>query len=203
MCSGSVFSSSSSVSTKGSDHPVQTQTLRLPCHLCRWSGKCLPGSIPTRVQMQFWLEYLFSWCSVFVPLAPGGLMDIEMQCVTLAHPLKCCSLLAGICCPRAARHSTAWCKWRALCKWSNIFETSVLGSHATSLFHPSDSLFTQPSLPVKPLLLIHPINSHVVYINQDIFLIFHAPSHFFSFHHQFYKGNICKIPVGIFFPLSS
>lgn len=27
------------VSTKGSDHPVQTQTLRLPCHLCRWSGK--------------------------------------------------------------------------------------------------------------------------------------------------------------------
>ena len=27
------------VSTKGSDHPVQTQTLRLSCHLCRWSGK--------------------------------------------------------------------------------------------------------------------------------------------------------------------
>lgn len=27
------------VPTEGSDHPVQTQTLRLSCHLCRWSGK--------------------------------------------------------------------------------------------------------------------------------------------------------------------
>lgn len=61
--------------------------------------------------------------------------------VTLPHPPKCCSLLAGVHCPRAAHHSTAWCKWRALCKWSNIFATSVLGSHATFFFHPSDSYF--------------------------------------------------------------
>lgn len=28
------------VPAEGSDHPIQTQTLRLSCHLCRWSGKC-------------------------------------------------------------------------------------------------------------------------------------------------------------------
>lgn len=31
------------------------------------------------VQKQFWLEYLVSWCSVFVTLAPGGMMDIKIQ----------------------------------------------------------------------------------------------------------------------------
>lgn len=35
------------VSTKGSDHPIPTQTLRLPCNLCRWSGKqCLKFILP-------------------------------------------------------------------------------------------------------------------------------------------------------------
>lgn len=29
------------VSTKRSDHPIQTQTLRVSCHLCRWSGKVI------------------------------------------------------------------------------------------------------------------------------------------------------------------
>lgn len=66
-----------------------------------------------------------------------GLMDIGVHHVTLPHPPKCYSLLAGLRCPRAARHSTAWCKWGALCKWSNIFATSVRGSHTTFLFHPS------------------------------------------------------------------
>lgn len=84
-------------------------------------------------------------------------MDIGAHCVTLPHPSKCYSLLAGLRCPRAARHSTAWCKWRALCKWSNIFATSVQGSHATFLFHPSDFFFfplpTHP--PQSPLLDTH------------------------------------------------
>lgn len=95
-------------------------------------------------------------CPCFVLVAHQGQRTDgywSTLCVTLPHPLKCRSLLAGIRCPRAARHSTAWCKWRALCKWSNIFATSVLGSHATFLFHPSDSYFCN-----HHCLIHHPFN---------------------------------------------
>lgn len=159
------------VSTKGSDHPVQTQTLRLSCHLCGWSGKqhinlfvsssrfvtgsprC-PYSHTVLTQAR---PKEFNYAQVIIPVSgelsvtclflwlakDRVLMDIGTTlCVTLPHPPKCCSLLAGLRCPRAARHSTVWCKWRALCKWSNIFATSVLGSHATFLFHPSDFNFS-------------------------------------------------------------
>ena len=83
--------------------------------------------------------------SVFVLVTHHG-QRTDGYWSSLPHPSKCCSLLAGLRCPRAARHSTAWCKWRALCKWSNIFATSVLGSHTTFLFHPSDSLFSNHCL---------------------------------------------------------
>ena len=44
------------VSTEGSDHPLQAQTLRLSCHLRRWSGKefiYLPFSPPIRLHLLF------------------------------------------------------------------------------------------------------------------------------------------------------
>lgn len=143
---------------------------------------CFGGKYTNLVLKQFWLKefnyagaiILVAGCSV--SCMPGFVLVTHQGqrtdgywntlCVTLPHPPKCCSLLAGICCPRAARHSTAWCKWRALCKWSNIFATSVLGSHATFLFHPYDSYF-----PSHHCLINIPFNNskktnilHIVYI---------------------------------------
>lgn len=127
-------------------------------------------------------------------------MDIGVTlCVTLSHSPKCCSLLAGICCPRAARHSTAWCKWRAFCKWSNIFASSVLGSHATFLFHPSDSLFFQPPLSHTdihfPKIKLKPnININICLsfkMNHGSYVPFHI---FLSFSRQsILKGDYYKI----------
>lgn len=155
------------VSTKGSDHPLQTQTFRLSCHIRRWSGKQrkppLFGSLylplvlisPTfsyffvKIFPLFTVLLKCKYMEALIPLV--GLLPALValrscrtswtkgswleEAETLPHPLTCCSLLAGICCPRAARHSTAWCKWRSLCKWANIFVTSVPGSHFTFLFH--------------------------------------------------------------------
>lgn len=113
-----------------------------------------------------------------------------------------CSLVAGICCPRAARHSTAWCKWRALCKWFNIFKTSILGT--ISLFHPFDSFFTLLPLPVTHLLLKHLGGyTHVVYIYPRIFYFF-MPHFIFFLSSSTLKGNICKIPAAkLHLPLST
>ena len=55
------------VPTQGSNHPVQTQTLRLSCHLCRWSGKqwkhffCLSSFVMCSIYLdgvQFWFHFV-------------------------------------------------------------------------------------------------------------------------------------------------
>lgn len=142
-----------------------------------------------------------------------GLMDIGVHHVTLPHPPKCYSLLAGLRCPRAARHSTAWCKWGALCKWSNIFATSVRGSHTTFLFHPSWLFFFFfPLLPFpQPPLLemhIHLTVPKIIDSNPNINILKQNHWSHFSFHnfmisthyhnHHLHKGKNISVLKFIF-----
>lgn len=133
-----------------------------------------------------------------------GLMHIGVRHVTLPHPPKCYSLLAGLRCPRAARHSTAWCKWRALCKWSNIFATSVRGSHTTFLFHPSWHFFFSPCSPshshhclrhtfhlTVPKIIDSNPNRNILKQNHGSHFSFHdfmISTHYHN--HHLHKGNI-------------
>lgn len=149
---------------------------------------------------------LVSWgCSVtcppvFVLVTPQGPRTDEYWntlCVyvTLPHPPKCFSLLAGIRCPRAARHSTAWCKWGALCKWSYIFKILVLGSHVTLFFHPSRSCVP-----------LHPCFIHILFcppLKISLFTqSFNFLLHLFRWCHQWHIPFYFSLPLSLL-PLAS
>lgn len=97
----------------------------------------------------------------------------RVVCVSVPHPLKCCSLVAGLRCPRAARHSTAWCKWRALCKWFNIFVTSVLGSHAPPTYFIPLLRFQPPMLDgcLHTSSIFSSSPSSLLWLNPFIFIL--------------------------------